>query len=167
MILSRGMPAAVPTQRNSHFEVNSLSVTLPPDLEKADLENEDLKNEDAEKNVIRLEGELGIANSAELKETLLTTIASPKNLELDLSAVTDIDVTTIQLLYAAARETRKSNSPLGIRGKVPEHIQQSVQQAGFTSFPLPILSSPNQSSPQWRAQLQPELNAAQTGSHHG
>ncbi len=51
--------------------------------------------------MLRIEGEMTIYRSAELKEALLAPLASANALEVDLSGVTEIDTAGVQLLMLA------------------------------------------------------------------
>ena len=66
--------------------------------------------------VIRLQGDVDISCSAELKATLLEALASPKAVRVDLGQATDFDVTAVQLLWAAAREAAQRGEPLSFAG---------------------------------------------------
>lgn len=50
---------------------------------------------------LRIEGEMTIYRSAELKQVLLAPLSSPIVLEVDLSGVTEIDTAGLQLLILA------------------------------------------------------------------
>ena len=53
---------------------------------------------------IEINGELGIFTAAALREQLLDALSSGKEVEVDLSQVTEIDSAGVQLLVAAQRE---------------------------------------------------------------
>jgi anti-anti-sigma factor len=86
------------------------------------------------RSVIRLKGEIDIANAAELKGMMVSAIASGKELHLDLQATTDLDVTAVQLLYCAAREAEKTGIDFGI-DHLPQSIRESVREMGLDDFP--------------------------------
>lgn len=65
---------------------------------------------------LRIEGEMTIYTAAELATQLLPFLAPPSELEIDLSEVTEIDSSGVQLLMLAKRETQKSGSPLRLIG---------------------------------------------------
>ena len=58
--------------------------------------------------VIHLEGEIDISSAAELKKLLLLALQSGKELRLDLERATELDVTALQLLWAANAKQRGS-----------------------------------------------------------
>jgi anti-anti-sigma regulatory factor len=88
--------------------------------------------------VIRLEGDIDITCSDELKRTLIEAISTRKELQVDLARATDLDVTAIQLLWAATREAKSLGASFGVAGQVPENIINTVREAGFEKFPVPM-----------------------------
>lgn len=83
--------------------------------------------------ILRLDGGFGMASVAELRARLLEGLASAKAMELDLSQATEIDITVLQLLWAAgnaaAREKRAFVS------RATEALSDFARAAGFESFP--------------------------------
>ena len=61
---------------------------------------------------LRLEGELTIYRAAELKQTLVAAVDGPDSLEIDLSAVTELDTAGVQLLMMAERSARAGKKDL-------------------------------------------------------
>lgn len=55
---------------------------------------------------LRLQGEMDINCAADFKTLLIQALASGKDMELDLRQATALDVTALQLLWAAEREAR-------------------------------------------------------------
>ena len=91
-----------------------------------------------ESNAIRLEGVIDIALAAELKTTLLEALKSPKPLRVALNADADLDVTAIQLLWAADREAKASNVGFTLHGCVPDAVSATLKETGFERFPVPV-----------------------------
>jgi anti-anti-sigma regulatory factor len=85
--------------------------------------------------VIRLDGEINIGSAAELKKLLLQALASGRELRVDLEHATELDVTALQLLWAAEREARGSSRGFTLAGRVPEEIWAAVVDAGLETFP--------------------------------
>lgn len=52
-------------------------------------------------HVLAIEGEMTIYRAAELKQVLLVSLAKPGSIDVDLSAVTDLDAAGVQLLMLA------------------------------------------------------------------
>lgn len=88
--------------------------------------------------VVRMDGEINIACAAELKKLLLQALASGRELRADLDGATELDVTALQLLWAAEREARGSGRGFTLAGRVPEEIASTVRDAGLERFPVGV-----------------------------
>jgi anti-anti-sigma factor len=86
--------------------------------------------------VIRLEGEVDIALAAALKEALLEALASSGDVRISLERATGLDVTAVQLLWAAEREAKASGVVLALEGPVPEVLRAALEETGFERFPF-------------------------------
>jgi anti-anti-sigma regulatory factor len=82
---------------------------------------------------VRLDGDLTLASAAALKTLLLEWRASGKDLELDLENASDIDITTMQLLWAAAREAGRAGVRLVTRRS--KALEMAWREAGFDPDP--------------------------------
>jgi hypothetical protein len=83
--------------------------------------------------IIRLVGDCTMSSAGELKALLLTGLASEKRLQVDLELAGVIDITLLQLLWAAAHQTAPEN--LGCVTHAPEALKDLARYAGFESFP--------------------------------
>ena len=83
--------------------------------------------------VIRVEGDLDIASAAELKAMLIAAISSGKELQVDLEGASDFDVTAVQLLWSAARDSGKAGSPF-VAVHLPEIVCCAVREMGLPDF---------------------------------
>jgi len=83
---------------------------------------------------LKLDGEIDINVSSELKRTLLEMIASGKTIQLDLAGVSDLDISAIQLLWAAFHDTAKKGVRLRVNGPVPKNLSRTLRDAGFDDF---------------------------------
>jgi len=86
--------------------------------------------------LIRLEGEVNIGSARALKAVLLEALAAGAEARISLESATGIDVTAVQLLWAAEREARASGVVLGLSGPVPEALRASLRGAGFERLPF-------------------------------
>jgi anti-sigma B factor antagonist len=84
-------------------------------------------------SLIRLEGECTLTSAAELKRLLLEVLASGKDLHLDLERAAEIDLTVMQLLWAAGREVARAGAGIDIR--LSEAAGLAAREAGFDPFP--------------------------------
>ena len=88
--------------------------------------------------VICLEGAIDIASAAELKTTLLGALKPDKAVRVALDANADLDVTAVQLLWAAEREAGAAGVGFILEGQVPEPVFAALKEAGFERFPVPV-----------------------------
>jgi len=79
--------------------------------------------------LIRLEGRITLTSAAELKELLLEWLSAGKSLELDLEPAEEIDITIMQLVWAAARTGGK----ILIRRSSAAAL--AIRDAGFDRLP--------------------------------
>ena len=90
---------------------------------------------EAEPGLIRLEGEVDISLAEELKQALLEALAQKGEVRISLEAAKGMDVTAVQLLWAAEQEARKAGTVLAWQGTVPEGVRASLREAGFERLP--------------------------------
>jgi anti-anti-sigma regulatory factor len=86
--------------------------------------------------VIRLEGAIDIGCAADLKAVLLEALASGGAARISVESATGMDVTAVQLLWAAECEARVSGMVLALEGPIPEALRATLEEAGFERFPL-------------------------------
>jgi anti-anti-sigma regulatory factor len=87
--------------------------------------------------LIRLEGALDISSAAELKQLLLQALGSGRKLYVSLDNAINLEVTAVQLLWAAERQARTSETGFALAGAVPPGILSDLAQAGFQALPVP------------------------------
>ena len=85
---------------------------------------------------IRLDGEITIAVAAQLKDVLLQSIASGKEMRLNLERATRLDASIYQLLWAAERATHQSGRKICLDGTIPEAVLKTFKYAFAAKFPL-------------------------------
>lgn len=98
----------------------------------------------AEPGLIRLAGEIDISQADELKRVLLEALQEKRELRISLQAATGMDMTGVQLLWAAEREARTAGTALTLQGTLPEALRTTLREAGLDCFLLagqPELSS--------------------------
>lgn len=72
---------------------------------------------------LHLEGELNIYTAAEVRLRLLEALKHDGNLQLDLSAVTEVDTAGLQLLILALRETERRGTRLHCPSPSPAVVE--------------------------------------------
>ncbi len=83
--------------------------------------------------ILRLDGDQNLTSALKLKGLLIEGLASGKELQVDLEKVQEIDITVLQLLFAAGREASRESR--GFVSRVPEAVSSAARDAGFESFP--------------------------------
>lgn len=85
-----------------------------------------------------LEGAIDIASAAELKAKLLDALKAGKAVRVALAGDADLDVTAIQLLWAAERAARASGVLFKLDAQAPETLSAVLKDAGFEGIPVPV-----------------------------
>jgi len=80
---------------------------------------------------ITLEGVVDVGTAAELKEALLEALRSGPGAVVSLEAVSDMDVTAYQLLWAAQREAERSGRSLICSGPLQGPVAQALADLGL------------------------------------
>ena len=78
-----------------------------------------------------LEGNLGIEKAASLRLRILEELRGGRTVEIDLSAVDDIDLSCLQVLYAARREAARLGGSFALRGVLSRRIVKRLKSSGF------------------------------------
>lgn len=94
--------------------------------------------QDAAGSLIVLAGLVEISSSAELKGLLVEALGSGMPVRVSLGNSTDLDVTAVQLLWAAAREAQRANLSFTLACQPPEAVLAVLAQAGFEKFPVTV-----------------------------
>jgi anti-anti-sigma factor len=91
--------------------------------------------ETGRENVLRLDGAIDIACAAELKAQLMQALAAGTEVRVRLEGATYLDVTAVQLLWAAGQQARRSGAGFGISSPPPAPVAAALAEAGFPPFP--------------------------------
>jgi anti-sigma B factor antagonist len=88
--------------------------------------------------VLRLNGELTIYRAAEMKPALLEALDRAARLDIDLSDVTEIDTSGVQLLMAAKRRAQALKRELRFIGHSPAVLEvfELLDLAAYFGDPL-------------------------------
>jgi anti-anti-sigma regulatory factor len=87
-----------------------------------------------QKSTLCLDGQIDIASSAELKKALLDALSAGKKLNISLERVTDLDVTAVQLLWAARREAQSANIDFAFDKREPQEVTAALADVGLDLF---------------------------------
>jgi anti-anti-sigma regulatory factor len=85
-------------------------------------------------SVLRLEGAIDIASAAELKESLLKALGTASEVRVSLDGAADLDVTAVELLWAAGRKAKGIGVGFAFTGTVPEPVLSALREAGLQQF---------------------------------
>ena len=88
-------------------------------------------------STVRLDGGIDIGCAAELKTKLVQALAAAGAVAISVEAVTYLDVTAMQLLWAAERKAHQAGTGFGVAGEVPEALRAALAEVGLP--PLPVL----------------------------
>jgi len=92
-------------------------------------------------SVIRLEGAVDIGSAAELKTMLLRACGSGREVRVMLDEVTDLDVTAVQLIWAARRLAEGAGMAFTLAGTMPESVSSALGLAALQQFLVPLDAS--------------------------
>jgi anti-anti-sigma regulatory factor len=107
--------------------------------------------QDGSSSVIRLEGNVDISSAGELKAASLKAIQTGGAVRVVLEGATCLDVTAIEILWAAERAAALQGLSLTLEGQLPEAISTALREAGFDGFPLPVqTAAPTPAHPEER-----------------
>jgi anti-anti-sigma regulatory factor len=84
--------------------------------------------------VIGLDGVVDISSAAELKTLLLRALNSGKKTHVSLDKATDLDVTAVELLWAAEREGNKAGARFSFTGPAQAEVSAALGEAGLQQF---------------------------------
>lgn len=87
--------------------------------------------------LIQLEGAIDVSCAAELKDLLMQKLKSGSSVYATLESATVLDVTAVQLLWAAAREAQRVGVEFEFKGQTPEAVRCALAEAGIEEFPVP------------------------------
>jgi anti-anti-sigma regulatory factor len=91
---------------------------------------------EAESCTIRLEGVIGIESACELKEHLAQGLQCGREVRISLEGATDLDVTAMQLLWAAGCAATAAGVSFGLVGHQPQEIAVAFGDAGFDGIAM-------------------------------
>ena len=78
-----------------------------------------------------LDGDLTVADAAELRNILLEALAASDHIEVDLRGVTGLDLSFLQMMCSAGRSARKLGKELFLTGTMGEVIMRARKEVGF------------------------------------
>jgi anti-anti-sigma factor len=97
---------------------------------------------------LHIEGEMTIYRAAELRDLLLPALAAGGDVEIDLSAVTEMDSAGAQLLVAAKKSAQAAGRELHLRRHSPAVLDvfELLKLGGYFGDPL-VFPSRDEAAP--------------------
>lgn len=83
---------------------------------------------------IHLRGGIDIGCAQELKALLVQVLRDSSEVRVLLAELTDLDVTSVQLLWAARRAAKASSVEFEFEGQTPEPVSAALIEAGLETF---------------------------------
>lgn len=83
----------------------------------------------------RLHGEQTVRTIAEAHRALADFVAAAPAIAIDLSAVTDADVTLVQLIEAARTSALQDGKRICLSGPLPDSLRDVLVRGGFINSP--------------------------------
>jgi len=80
---------------------------------------------------LKLSGALTIENAATVAASLQAAIKPGADIEVDLSAVTELDLPALQLLYSAAKTVQATGNAMKLTGKLQSDAIRRLVASGF------------------------------------
>jgi anti-anti-sigma regulatory factor len=85
---------------------------------------------------LRLVGDLEIGNAAELHARLLEALASGEPIQVEMEAVTGVDLTGLQLLAVVERAAQARGVAWVRSGVLPESLRRTAEESGWAQVPF-------------------------------
>ncbi|MEW5772589.1 MAG: STAS domain-containing protein [Thermodesulfobacteriota bacterium] len=87
--------------------------------------------QEGDRCVLALSGDFTVAEAAGLKESLAQALEACQELAVDLSRVSRVDLTFLQLLRSAHVTLVQRGKALGCQGGTPPVVAEAADRAGF------------------------------------
>jgi anti-anti-sigma factor len=91
-----------------------------------------MKSTDEAIKILTLEGNLTINRAEEIQNEILSSLSNTKQVLINLAHAETIDISFIQILYAAKSEARKQKKELHLTGSLTETVLRGFIMAGVT-----------------------------------
>jgi anti-anti-sigma factor len=81
--------------------------------------------------IVNLSGSLTIDRAAALKDEMLAAIKDSENVVLNISQVEELDLSCLQVIYAADTKAKAEGKSLHFAGSVPASVAKRLAACGF------------------------------------
>lgn len=82
-------------------------------------------------SLLQLKGAVDVSSAAELKGVLLEAAAREKPIRVSAEALTELDVTGYQLLWAARRRAQQRGVDFAFATPMPQAVEDALQEMGL------------------------------------
>jgi anti-anti-sigma regulatory factor len=82
--------------------------------------------------VLTFSGALTVKHIGEMRNIFIRTLMNFEHIEMDISAVTDIDLFCLQLLCSLHRTSLGMNKRVDIIGSQPANFRETLEEAGYS-----------------------------------
>jgi ABC-type transporter Mla MlaB component len=89
-------------------------------------------------NLLRLEGAVGIGDAAEFKGLLENALGTGCPVNVSLAGASNLDVTAVQLLWAAQHKAQGAGVGFSLLDSMPESVLTAFSEAGLQPFIFPV-----------------------------
>jgi anti-anti-sigma regulatory factor len=114
----------------------AIDQTVEQTVEQTRMQTPETLEPGAAPNSMRLEGVVDIVSAGDLKRQLIEALDRGSDLCVSLAEVSDLDVTAVQLLWAARRAARAAGVRFQVTTPPPDEILGLLAEAGLESFVL-------------------------------
>ena len=80
---------------------------------------------------VTLAGDLTVENASEIRDALIEAIHKEDGISLDISGVTDLDVSFLQIICSLHRTVFKTGKTINIQGEMPRSIRHAISDYGY------------------------------------
>jgi anti-anti-sigma regulatory factor len=89
-----------------------------------------------ESSVLGLAGAIDISRAAELKAALVEALGNSRRIEISAAGVTDLDVTALQLLWAARRAAAQEKKDFVVTGEPERAMASRLAELGMEQLEI-------------------------------
>ncbi len=86
--------------------------------------------------VLNIGSEVTLPNAEHVRETLQKSINTRNITIVDISRIEEMDLSGVQLLYAARRYAESKKKEFHLTGFLPEHLTEMLYRSGFVTEPI-------------------------------
>ncbi len=82
-------------------------------------------------HMVSISGALTIESASELRKILVNSISKAGHVVLEIGNVTEMDLSCLQLFYAAHKRAKETGKGFSLKGGCPDVFKKAVEDAGY------------------------------------